>query len=133
MYEHDKGAYGTFYGINYSSYVTLMANPNPDYDKVMDNIMYIHDIYNETTGLEEFNKSFTSIRVWNPYQDSGEQNLTYGNNIRRKFREFGIILPRENRLRIRGPQNYIQMRFYRPDANYRYVLYDTDLWYTINQ
>ena len=79
--------------------------------------------------------TFNSIRVDTAYQTSGEVPLVYGDNIRRKFREYGVIIPRESggRNRIRAPYAFIALRFSHAGVeDYSFTLYDTKVLYTIN-
>ena len=75
---------------------------------------------------EEINELF------NEYQDSGLIPLINGrnNNLRRKFRDWNAIIPRDGRNRIRGPYSKLKLQFDNTN-NYKLILHDIVLSYTM--
>lgn len=110
------GEYNKFFGVFKDSSVTYLANKNPTRDKTFTNFEYRCDMYDanrpEIT-LPITHETFSTIRAYNEYQDSGDVVLTPGivkmNNIRKKFRIWRGLIPRDNngRDRIRNPWMYL--------------------------
>jgi len=134
IWEHDKGFYNTFYDVYYSSKIKLLMNDKPSSDKIIDNINYITDTKLISDNVDKFNITFNNIKVDTSYQTSGNKELIYGSNVRRKFREFNITLPREEstRNRIRAPWALIELEFNHSEEDYKFTLYDITFSYTIN-
>lgn len=90
----------TFFSIKYPVEVEVVANPEPLLDKTFTNIEFradgfINDVYAPDA-------SFTSIRVYNEYQDTGTVELAKWNsklsNLKKKFRIWHIDIPRSKKL-----------------------------------
>lgn len=132
IYKQYDGNFNEFYGVKYSSYITILANPEVDRDTVFDNIMYKSEIYLDD--IDQSDKTLSSVRLYNEYQDSGVVPLILGRdtNLRRKFRDWNAILPREEntRQRIRNPWVYLKLQLDNPN-NYKMILHDIVISYTI--
>ena len=110
------GEYNKFFGVFKDSSVTYLANKNPTRDKTFTNFEYRCDMYDanypEVT-LPITHETFSTIRAYNEYQDSGDVVLTPGivkmDNIRKKFRIWRGLIPRDanGRDRIRNPWMYL--------------------------
>ena len=134
FWEHDKGKHQTFYGIYYPSSITILANPEPFVNKIFNNIGFEAETYVNDVDVHDL--TFNKMRVWNEYQDSGEINMLEGirPNLKRKFRNWNIIIPRSNnsRDRINNPWAYIKLEFDKEDSNdYELVLHDMIISYMI--
>jgi len=134
LWQHDKGLYQTFYGVYHPSYVTLLLNSEPYQNKIFNNIGFEAETYNN--GSDVYDLTFNKLRVWNEYQDTLEQDLlpVFKPLLKRKFRNWNIIIPRHNgsRDRINNPWAFAQLKFDIDDGNnYKLVLHDTVLSYTI--
>ena len=139
IYQHDIGDYCNFYGVVYDSSITLFCNPNQygSYKTRFDNIEFnaelrdndIDVFYNENTNT--YSLPIKSIEITTDYQKTDDTTLIWGNNIRRKFRNWSIVLPRaydftnnkETMDRMRGEWAYIKLTIDNTN-NYKLVLHD---------
>jgi hypothetical protein len=132
IYRQYEGNYNNFYGINYPSYVILNVNPDSNLDTVFDNIMYKSEVY--LNDVDQPDKTLTKIRLYNEYQDSGLIPLTLSrnSNLRRKFRDWNAILPRNqnSRERIRNPWVKLVLQFDNT-SNYKLILHDIIISYSV--
>jgi len=132
LYKHFEGDYNRFYGQTFSSYITLLVNPEADLDTVLDNIMYKSEIY--LNDIDQPDKTLTHVRTYNEYQDSGRIPLILGRdkNLRRRFRDWNAILPRNTgtRERIRNPWVYLKLELDNT-SNYKMILHDIVISYTV--
>jgi len=132
LYRQYAGNYNNFYGINYSSYIILNVNPEADLDTVFDNIMYKSEVY--LNDIDQSNETLTKVRLYNEYQDSGLVPLIIGrnSNLRRKFRDWNAILPRNqgSRERIRNPWVKLVLQFDNT-SNYKLILHDIVISYSV--
>ena len=132
LYRQYEGQYNNFYGINYPSYIILNINPEANMDTVFDNIMYKSEVY--LNDIDQPDKTLTKVRLYNEYQDSGLIPLTVGrnSNLRRKFRDWNAILPRNqgSRERIRNPWVKLVLQFDN-NSNYKLILHDVIISYSV--
>jgi hypothetical protein len=125
VWQHNTGNYGNYYGVEYDSYITLLVAPEPDIDCVLNNIEFKSEVYDN--GVDVPLVTMSKIRAWNNYQDSNTQTLTVGQNIKRKYRDWNLFIPRvygKPLQRIRNPWNFLRLDFDNTN-NYRLVLHDT--------
>ncbi len=96
LYVHSRGSYSSFYGTIYPSTLTTIVNENPLQTKVYDNQVFETEAINTTsnTPININNSIFNTIRMYNDYQNTDFQTLTYDSNIKRKERSFNIVIPR---------------------------------------
>ena len=89
----------TFFGTKRPIEIEVVANPEPLLDKTFTNIEFRADGFNN--GSYAPDASFTSIRVWNEYQNTGTVKLTKWNdklsNLKKKFRIWHIDIPRSKK------------------------------------
>ena len=130
VFKMKEGDYGKFTGINYDSSVTLIVNHNADFTKTLDNALFNSVV--TISGIEVPLSTLTSILVTNDYQTTGEVPLVVNQNVRRKFREWRIAVPREkdSRNRIRSQYFYVTLNFKNED-NKKLVLYDVIFTHTL--
>jgi len=132
LYRQYDGIYNNFYGVYYSCYVILNVNPESNLDTVFDNIMYKSEVY--LNDIDQSDKTLTTIRLYNEYQDSGLVPLIVGrnSNLRRKFRDWNAILPRNqgSRERIRNPWVKLVLQF-DSISNYKLILHDVIIGYSV--
>ena len=132
IYRQYAGNYNNFYGDNCPSYITLNVNPEADLDTVFDNIMYKSEVY--LNDIDQPDKTLTKVRLYNEYQDSGLIPLIVGrnSNLRRKFRDWNAILPRNkgSRERIRNPWVKLLLQFDN-NSNYKLILHDISISYSV--
>ena len=75
FYLHNVGDYGTFYDTIHGSSITLITNPQRSHQvSSMYILEWLTDLYN---GVTEVKDTFTSLQMWNTYQDTGILPLTY--------------------------------------------------------
>lgn len=132
LYKQYDGNYNNFYGMCYPSYITLLVNPESDLDTVFDNIMYKSELYLDD--LDQPDKTLSHLQLFNEHQDSGLILLVIGrtSNLRRKFRDWNAILPRNNatRERIRNPWVYLKLQLDNTD-NAKLILHDIVVSYSV--
>jgi hypothetical protein len=132
IYQQNNGEYNNFYGETFKSTVTLMINPEADMDTVFDNIMFKSEVY--INDIDQPEQTLTALRLYNEYQDSGIIPLELGRNknLRRKFRDWNAILPRNNgtRERIRNPWIYLTLEFDNT-TNKKLILHDIVVSYSV--
>lgn len=131
LYKQYAGNYNEFYGIKYPSYIILNVNPEPDIDCVFDNIQYKSEVYYLGTDVPDI--TLSKIQAYNEYQNSGLIPLTLGRNynLRRKFRDWHALIPRQGRQRIRNPYIFLKLQFDNTN-NYQLVLHPMNVYYTPN-
>lgn len=130
LYEHKEGIYNKYYDNYYPSYVIYNLNPEPDFECVFDNINFKSESY--LNNIDQPLITINNIQCYNEYQDSGLIPLINGrnNNLRRKFRDWNAIIPRDGRNRIRGPYSKLKLQFDNIN-NYKLILHDIVLDYTV--
>lgn len=115
-----QGLYNTFFDKIYQSDFTFISNENPLNDKIFTNIELrgdfrwwerniIEEDFNSPTHSVDHRRMFDIVRVWNEYQDTGEIDLTFKqdipSNMKKKFRIWRMDIPRDKdhvRQRIRN-------------------------------
>lgn len=112
LWKHQAGDYGNFFGTVKPYSMTLIANQEPQADKIFTNLEFRANVagegeYNEDTGLFTPTLPFDSLEAWNEYQH-GIISLSNGNNkqaaihgkdsgvLARKFRMWRCDIPRDN-------------------------------------
>ncbi len=130
VYKQYAGNYNQFFDVYYPSYVILNVNPEADKDCVFDNINFKSEV--TLNNLDQFDKTLTGIRAYNDYQNSGLVPLIVGrnNNLRRKFRDWHALIPRDGRNRIRAPYIKLKLQF-NNTSNYKLILHDIGVYYTV--
>ncbi len=131
IYKQYAGEYNVFFDTYYPSYITLMLNPEADLDCVFDNIQYKSELY--LNDIDQPDETLTKIQAYNEYQNSGLIPLELGRNknLRRKFRDWHALIPREGRNRIRNPWIYLKLQLDNED-NYKMILHDIIIYYSVN-
>ena len=112
LYIHGVGKYGEFYDLIYQSSVTLISNMDSTLTKIFDNISYHmesiwlperqNDFYGDVglqggpnvSNIDISGNTFDTIRFYTDYQMSDYITLVPGTNIRKKEREWQMIVPR---------------------------------------
>lgn len=94
-----KGLPNVFFDEVYPTDLTFISNENPLNDKIFTNVELRGDFrYN---GELDHRKMFDTLRVWNEYQDTGEVNLNFINdvpsNMKKKFRIWRMDIPRDSK------------------------------------
>lgn len=92
-----------FFGTQYPIDFTFVSNQDATMDKIFTNLECSAEITNLdiATGPDsESTAFFSTIRVWNEYQDTGEVPLTYNickpSNTKKKFRIWRVQIPRDS-------------------------------------
>lgn len=122
-----KGIYNTFYGKVYPTHFTFISNENPLNDKIFSNIELRGDFrlwyknqvwedFDSPSHVIDHRKMFDTVRVWDEYQDTGDIDLDFINdvpsNMKKKFRIWRMDIPRDKdnpRQRIRN--TWVKMKF----------------------
>lgn len=128
-YIHNIGNKGEFYGYSNPSKISLVVNDNYQETKTFDMLEY-HSTSN-IGGTNYLSDTFSSIRVYNDYQNSDYQTLTLNSNIIRKERGFKIAIPRNivsNSSDIFNPINLDATRVFKERMRDKYIV--VDLIYT---
>lgn len=131
LYRQYAGNYNTFYGVYYPSSITFNVNPEATQDCVFDNINFKSEVY--LNNVDVVDKTISHIKAYNDYQDSTLIPLVLGrnNNLRRKFRDWNALIPRAGRNRIRAPFIKLKLDFNQPSNNYKFILHDVSIYYTV--
>lgn len=129
-----KGKYNTFFDKIYQTDFTFISNENPLNDKIFTNIDMRGDFrywpdnmpqedFNSPDHLVDHNKMFDTVRVWNEYQDTGEIDLTFKqdvpSNMKKKFRIWRMDIPRDKdhiRQRIRNTWSKVKFTMNKPQT-----------------
>jgi len=109
---------GEFYGTFYNSSITYLANGKSPLDKLYTNIEYNTDAV-DTNGVDLRTDTFNKVSIWNEHQSTGEFDLIYNKNIKRRMRKWHITIPRAEKLtstdrndsRIRSKYIYAKFSF----------------------
>lgn len=133
LWEHFKGKRNHFYGVQYDSSITLLAHPNIDADVTFTNAEYKMEMKNISND-DIPNKTFTSVRLWNEYQDTEHVPLVVRRNVDRKFRSWKVQFPRakyngsKSRDRIRNPWVFIEFTLNNPNGD-KMIAHDLNIIY----
>ena len=132
LWENFAGEYNNFYGVYKPFDITFISNANATYNKIFDTLEYRADVYDSSNNLLH-DKSFTTIQVSNEYQDT-EEHRFINKDLRKKFRVWRAIIPRDNRkgkrTRISNPWTKIKLKYDTEDNN-KMVLHDMIVKYTV--
>jgi len=130
LYQQDSGLYNHFFDEYSPSTITLMLNPESDYDTVFNNIHFNSELY--LNDIDQPDKTLTHIRAYNEYQDSGRIPLINrrGKNLNRLFREWRANIPRVSRNRVRNPWIFLKLELDN-ESNYKMILHDIILHYSV--
>lgn len=131
LYTHKIGKYGVYYDNDpETSYITFIFNPDADIDKIFDTLLYNSKVIlnNQDIPLE----TLSNLQAYNDYQDSSDIELVVDSNVKRKFREWRIQLPREEdtRNRLRSQYLYVKLEF-ENNNDKEFVLQDIILSYRL--
>jgi len=132
LYKQYQGNYNQFYDTYYPSNITLLVNPQPDNDTVFDNIEYKTEVYLDN--VDQPNITLSKVQLYSEYQNSGLVPIVPGrqSNARRRFRDWNVMLPREEntRNRIRNPWVYLKVQFDN-ENNYKLILHSIIVSYSV--
>lgn len=132
IYKQYDGEYNKFFGQHYPSYVVLNVNPEYDMDCVFDNVNFKSECY--LNGIDQPDKTLTHIQAYSDYQNSSLEPLILGrnNNLRRKFRDWNALVPRQQNKRERIRGNYIKLKLqFENTNNYKFILHPINVFYTV--
>jgi len=126
LYKHGSNDYCVFYDeAPQDSSITLLCAPNV----FAENLFYSLEFANElrdSNGTDvfydgvDYTLPIKTVKVWNDYQDSGEVALQYKSNMFRRFRNWGIQLPKDQVRRydfVRGKWAKIKLDISNADNN----------------
>jgi hypothetical protein len=82
----------TFYDVAYPSSITTIFNDNYANPKVFDTGFFSSEVTVSDVELQE--TTFNTIQCNNNYQNTSAITLTYGDNLRRREREWTHVIPR---------------------------------------
>lgn len=133
LYENFTGDYNNFFERNIGWDFSFIANENPTYTKIFDNLDLRGDLFNKDGELQ-LSAPITFLSINNEYQDSNIVNVN-NKNLRKKFRIWRGIIPRQagTRERIRNPWAMITLGYNptsSPDST-KAVIHDVSVKYTI--
>ena len=115
-----QGEYNSFFGKTYQTDFTFISNENSLNDKIFSNIELrgdfrwwakneVEEDFNSPDHLVDHRRMFDTVRVWDEYQDTGEIDLRFiddiPSNMKKKFRIWRMDIPRDKdntRQRIRN-------------------------------
>jgi hypothetical protein len=109
VYIHGKGNRGNFYGGVQSSFITLLANPEPDVKKVFTNLEFNSLVASDS--VEYPANTLTGIEMWNNHQYTGYITLNNITNIRRRFRTWRYQVPKVSGNRLLDYHLFIKLYY----------------------
>ena len=131
LWEHFKGKPNNFYGIQRQSEIVFNVAPTGgDGEYTFNNLSYKMEM-KDVDGNDVKNKTWTTVKIWNEYQDSGERLLNLRQNLKRTNRTWNIILPRhfKSKNRIKSPWAFVKLKFLDQDGA-KMIAHDLTLSYT---
>lgn len=130
LWEHFTGDTNSFYGVKKESAITFNVAPNGSGNYTFNNLAYYMEM-TDSNGNDLRDDTFTRIRAYNEYQDSGLKPLILRSNIKRRFRKWSLNIPRNanTRDRIKSPWMFLELRLANTDGK-RMVAHDLKVSYT---
>lgn len=92
VFAYNKGNWGEFFGEVQETSITLVINPNADFNKVLRTFEY-NSIVRDNDKVIDRTQTITAFRVQTENQDTGKI-LFSANRIKRKFDKWRIKIPR---------------------------------------
>ena len=131
LWEHFKGAKGSFYGITHYSEIVFNVHPNQGSGNyTFNNLSYKMEMKGEYDE-DLLNETFSLVRLNNEYQYTDFTPIVIRNNAKRRNRDWSITLPRASgsRDRIRSPWASITLRLDN-SGDYKMIAHDLIMSYT---
>lgn len=93
IYRHNFGDYGKFYTVLFPSSITTLINPQSNITKTFDNLI----IQSEVVDINniQLNETIDKLECTNDYQTTGVITLNPNTSIKRRFRTWTTIIPRD--------------------------------------
>lgn len=142
FYKHNDSSVNrcSFYGASaVPSNITLIVNPSSMDTILFTNLEWLTEVYNGTSNV--YNETFTSLRISNDYQDTGNITLTNNQNIKRRLRRWRNTVPRamydetgtlQSRLDARIRDTYMKLKLEFSNASSRkFVAHDIITYFTV--
>lgn len=114
IWEHTEGDYNMFFGQYKPFWTTVIANPDPQLDKIFNILEFKADSFN-SSGTYLPLTTFDKLYTWNEYQ-SGDATLVntkdHVSNLKKKFNVWRTLIPRDtinHRDRMRNPWLYVKL------------------------
>lgn len=76
IHKHNNGSRGEFYNVVYDTIYEYVDNREPSISKVATGLWMDTSVYNSDNNLE-LHKTFDAFRIYNNYQDTQQQDITY--------------------------------------------------------
>lgn len=92
IYQHNKGNWGQFYGITKESSITLIINPESDFNKVLRTFEFNSVVRTDDKTIDR-TQTITAFRIQTEYQDTAKIPFSV-NRIKRKFDKWRVKIPR---------------------------------------
>ena len=133
LYAMNEGDYSSFFETKYPFYTQVIANPEPNKDKIFNVLEYRADALDENHKATD-KLPFHTLRIWNEYQDSGDILLNnkegHPSNLKKKFRIWRVNNFRDkNKVdRIRNPWVFFKLSN-KGDENQKVILHDMMMYY----
>ena len=130
LYYENEGTFGSYYGTYYNSHVTMVVNPMPNIPVTFTNYEITSEVWDGNTQVH--NKTISSIRTQNDYQDTGVLTLN-NTNSRRLIRTWRLDAKRNSSdsARLRDTYAKVTMSFVNNANNYNLVLHDLVTLYMV--
>jgi len=130
LWEQYNGEYNNFFGETEDSFITFQFNPEPTLATTFNTLEFTSETYIDR--VDQPFETYTHIRAFNEYQDSGEVPFIYGKrgNLKRRMRMWSADIPREGRNRVKNPWTYLTLKLENTD-NKEVILNDITLNYTV--
>jgi len=132
---HNVGNYCKYYDQTESdSIIHTILGIGGNSMKIFNNIQFLNEVYNSTNG-DIYNETYSMLRFYNEYQDTGNINLLPDVNIKRRMRTWRTIIPRDmtdGKSRMRNAWLHCVMTF-NNNNNKRNVLHELTYSFTPSQ
>lgn len=153
LWKQNEGEYNDFFGSYKPYWMTWRVQPDPYGDKIWTNLEYRADFFSAPSGEAlDFsdsympNKTFTSVRVWNEYQDTGDYavipNMDYRSllypDAQKRFRIWRTDIARDSNSaysldRIRNPWIFLKLTSNVTEDTSLMQLHDVNVKYFTNE
>ena len=90
----DEGNRGEFFGKDSLSTLTIVVNPEGNWSKIFNNIEFLTQVQ-DSNGADIPLETFNYFKAYNEYQDTGTITLVPQSNIRRRMRNWRMVIPRD--------------------------------------
>lgn len=133
---YEEGEYSNFFNEEKPYYTEFVVNDIPSKTKIFDTVEFVADGFDEGDYVPLY--SFNNLYAYNEYQENDislVDNLHRPSNLKKKFRMWKAIIPRNRGTRDRMQNPWLKIRLsHLPSTDkkaIKHLLYDTNVYYYI--